>query len=595
MLSWLLNTFGGAVGGSIVKVISNLVYQVLTSISSALASLAGALLTHILHTSNSAAEVTGTSFTTLYQAMFLPAMTVAIIVLIIGVISSGIHGNPREIVKRAVLTPIIVTVAVGMAAGITNDAIHLVGWVDSTYLTAVFGHPNFGTGIAKLGPAPASALFTHLSAVQFAGIAMALFNIVIFFFLMLASMVVWAEMQVRVLVVWLMVVLIPLGAAMMFWRGTERLFKRVVEMLIAAILVPFPITVVLAVGIKIGDATGSISKLFITLVSVGMAAFMLPALMKLVPLVETAVGVGIGSSMASKARGKGASLGNQALTGATTNSANPAIERLSGAAKANGGSFVKGATSLTATGVGAGAAMGAGMAMKATKSAATSASQRLRSGVSSTSSRLRGGTAQAAGGNTPGAPSGDGLAGTAAGTTTLTDTPETAPTAQTPVTGTDLAGTRTGTAPDHVSQAEQQSMFGADVTGTGPLSVRQGGSSKPGTSPATQGGAGGTPSAAPRPPSSSPARSHVPGTPPATPRGGSGTPGASPSPGGSPSTPSAPGTSRSSRTTNPAQVRPVKNTGTPAGPGPNDKIIKNTPPPPAPPSPGNISGPPPAK
>ena len=620
MLSWLLNTFGGAVGGSIVKVISNLVYQVLTSIATALASLAGALLSHILSTSNSAAQVSGTSFTTLYQAMFLPAMVCAIIVLIVGVISSGIHGNPREIVKRAVLTPIIVTVAVGMAAGVTNDALHLVGWVDSTYLTAVFGHNGFGAGVGSLGPAPSSALFTHVSATQFVGIAMALFNTVIFFFLMIASMAVWAEMQVRVLIVWLMVVLIPLGAAMLFWRGTERLFKRVVEMLIAAILLPFPVTVVLAVGVKMGDATGSISKLFITLVSVGMAAFMLPALMKLVPLVETAAGVGIGSSLASRARGKASSFGNQAAGAATANSGNSAIQRLSGAAKENGGSFARGATSLAATGVGTGAAMGAGMALKATKSAAGSASQRLRSGVSGVSSRLRGGTAQAGGGGAPGTPPGSGLAG-AGGATTLTDNPETAPTAQTPATEADLAGRQAGVASEPAGRspaseepvvAAQQSMFGADVTGGAPSAAHPGAvPGRPVKNTGTPAGPGpgdkiikNAPPITPRSggsTSSTPATG-APGTPPAAPRGGGNTSSAQRTPGGSPGTPAAhggspavPRTSHTVRTTDAVPGRPVKNTGTPPGPGPGDKIIKNTPPDPGPPPQGNTGAPPPAK
>lgn len=626
----IINIFKGAVGNSIVTTVNTIVYQVITSISSALASLAGALLTHILKSSNSAAEVTGTSFTTLYQAMFLPAMTVAIIVLIVGVISSGIHGNPREIVKRAVLTPIIVIVAVGMAAGVTNDALHLVGWIDSTYLTAVFGHPNFGSGIGKLGPAPTSALFTHIGASSFASLGMALFNTVVFFLLLLASMAVWAEMQVRVLVVWLMVVLIPLGAAMLFWRGTERLFKRVVEMLIAAILLPFPITVVLAVGIKVGDASGSLSKLFITLVSVGMAAFMLPALMKLVPLVETAVGVGIGSSMASKARGKAASFGNQAAGAATANSGNSAIKRLSGAAEHNGGSFVKGATSLAATGVGTGAAMGAGLAIKATKSAAGSASQRLRSGVGGVSSRLRGGTAQAGGGSAPGAPPGSGLAGTG-GTTTLTDNPETAPTAQTPATETDLAGRQAGVASEPTGHAPvgeepvvaaQQSMFDADVTGGAASAAHPGAvpgrpvkntgtpagpcpgdkivKNAPPVTPRSGGNTSGTPATG------------TPGTPPRALRSGGSTSSAPRTPGGSPDTsaahggaqpaPSAPGGSPAAPRTQPTTRgagavpgRPVKNTGTPSGPGPNDKIIKNTPPDPTPPAQGTTSAPPPAK
>lgn len=556
-MSWLTNLFGH----SIAHVVDSVVYQVLTFLSRALASLAGALLGHILSTSNSAAQVSGASFTTLYQAMFLPAMVCAVIVLIVGVISSGIRGNTREIVKRAVLAPVIVTVAVGMAAGIANDALRLVGWVDSTYLTAVFGHAGFASGIGALGPASSSALFSNLPATEVTSIAMDLFNMVIFFFIMLASLAVWAEMQIRVLIVWLMVVLIPLGAAMLFWRGTERLFKRVVELLIAAILLPFPVTVVLAVGVKMGGLTGSISKLFVTLVTVGMAAFMLPALMKLVPLVETAVGVGIGSSIASKTRRTGAAFGNQAAGAATANSSNAAVKRLSGAAADNGGSFLKGATSLAATGAGVGGALGLGLAVKTTKGAAASASQRLRSGSGGISSRLRGGeTAQAGGGSTPGAPLDGGALGPG-GTTTLTGDPGEPPSVHVPTAPAsepELAGRQAGAVSDPggpptgteaaTRPPQQQAMFDASAAGGGSPTAHPGSDPKPGVSPPTQTrGGGGTPNAP-----------HTPGR--------SCTPGAAPD-------------------------RPVKNTGTPRGPGPTDKVVKNTPPVTPPPPRGRTSGP----
>ncbi|HWE69923.1 MAG TPA: hypothetical protein VG205_06145, partial [Acidimicrobiales bacterium] len=299
--------------------------------------------------SGSSAQVTGSGFTQLYAAMIVPAMVLSVIVLVLGTGMAAIQGRAGEIVKRALVMPLAVVVVVGLAAAFTNDALRLVDWLDATYSGMALGPGGLSSALAKIGQG------TSGSSLAVAGVsspgASGLLQVIVMFFMLLATLAVFIELQVRTLVIWLMVAIVPLGAAGLFWRGTEKWMKRLAETLVAAILTPFPITVILSVGVKLGMDTNSLSKVIISLVALGLAAFSLPMMMKLVPIAELAAVSGMGSQMAGRLRGHAVTTGRAATSGALAEGG-PGAQRLAGQIQSGG----VGTTALAGAGAAAGGA-----------------------------------------------------------------------------------------------------------------------------------------------------------------------------------------------------------------------------------------------
>jgi len=351
----------------------NLPSEIVTSIFSLVATwlneLIGGLLAHVLDTSNSAAQVTGSSFTQLYSAMFLPAMALSVIVLVVGVCVAAIQGRAGEIAKRAALAPIAVVLIVGVAAALANDALHLVGWMDETYTGMALGSGGIGQALAHVGTGTPSFSVPGVADAS----AGTFLQVVLFFFVLLATLAVYIEMQVRTLVIWLMVAIVPLGAAGLFWAGTQRWMRRVAETLLAAILTPFPITVILSVGIKMGMGLGSLSKSLITLVAMGLAAFSLPMMMKLIPVAELAMVSGFGAEVAGRVRAHSSHTGRAAVSGALKEGG-PAAQRIAGQVQSMGA----GRAALASAGTAGGA-----LAMAGASKAIGFAKDRLRGSVSS--------------------------------------------------------------------------------------------------------------------------------------------------------------------------------------------------------------------
>ena len=330
---------GGLVGGAVGSVVNQ--------VAGWLNDLVGGLLQHIFDTSGSSAQVTGTGFTQLYAAMIVPAMVLSVIVLVLGTGMTAIQGRAAEIIKRALVMPLAVVVVVGLAAAFTNDSLRLVDWLDATYSGMALGPGGLSSALAKIGQG------TSGSSLAVAGVsspgASELLQVIVMFFMLLATLAVFIELQVRTLVIWLMVAIVPLGAAGLFWSGTEKWMKRLAETLVAAILTPFPITVILSVGVKLGMDTNSLSKIIISLVALGLAAFSLPMMMKLVPIAELAAVSGMGSQLTARLRGHAVTTGRAAATGALAEGG-PNAQRLAGQIQSGGA----GATALAGAGAAAG-------------------------------------------------------------------------------------------------------------------------------------------------------------------------------------------------------------------------------------------------
>ncbi len=295
---------------------------ILHSIASGITDIVGTLLNEVMMSSNGAAQVKGSSFTSLYGAMLVPAMVLSVIVLIIAVTTAAIQGRSGEIAKRALLVPLGVFLIVGAAAALVNDALDLVSFIDGSYIQAALGAGGFKAAFGQMGFNATGNLQLLNTAAE---IPNAVFQIFIGIFLLIATFAIWVEMQVRTLAIWILVAVVPLASAGLFWSGTQRWLKRLIEALVAAILTPIPITIVLSIGAKLGMGTDSLSKLMLAFVTMMLAAFSLPMLLKLVPLAEMMAVSGI----AAAGMGHAGTAAKSAVGSATKDAPN-AVKRLAG-------------------------------------------------------------------------------------------------------------------------------------------------------------------------------------------------------------------------------------------------------------------------
>ncbi|MHB1883470.1 MAG: TrbL/VirB6 family protein [Acidimicrobiales bacterium] len=330
---------------------------ILHSIASGITDIVGTLLNEVMMSSNGAAQVKGSSFTSLYGAMLVPAMVLSVIVLVIAVTMAAIQGRAGEVAKRALLVPIGVFLIVGAAAALVNDALDLVSFIDGTYIQAALGAGGFKTAFGQMGFNATGNLQLLNTAAE---IPNAVFQIFIGIFLLIATFAIWVEMQVRTLAIWILVAVVPLASAGLFWSGTQRWLKRLIEALVAAILTPIPITIVLSIGAKLGMGTDSLSKLMLAFVTMMLAAFSLPMLLKLVPLAEMMAVSGI----AAAGMGHAGTAARSAVDSATKD-APSAVKRLAGPVSGGASGIAKGMGSATGTAAAGIATGGLAVAAKA--------------------------------------------------------------------------------------------------------------------------------------------------------------------------------------------------------------------------------------
>lgn len=205
-----------------------------------------------------------------------------------------------------------------------------------------------------------------------------------------AGLVVWIELMIRSVLVYILVALSPLSFAAMVWPAARGVLRRTIELLVAVILSKLVISIALAVGVAAlsgaGTAGGSdagiadqgaasMGTLFTGTAVLAMAAFAPFLVLKLIPWAESAV-VAQGVSR-GPVRGAQATMGNvnqaQSLS-RLTGSRSGGAQSLTGAWNVGPQALSSGGPGMGAIGgaAGPGAAVTAGAAA-VTKAASTTA------------------------------------------------------------------------------------------------------------------------------------------------------------------------------------------------------------------------------
>jgi hypothetical protein len=128
------------------------------------------------------------------------------------------------------------------------------------------------------------------------------------------SFVIWVELAVRAALVYLLAAFVPLALAGLFWSGTARWTRRLVEVLAAVLLSQLVITVVmvLAAAALGGSADGlaaGVDQVAVGLALLFLGTLGLPMTLRLLPhVVEASVVAGAGAAVASRVRRSGGQL-----------------------------------------------------------------------------------------------------------------------------------------------------------------------------------------------------------------------------------------------------------------------------------------------
>ena len=237
-----------------------------------------------------------------WRAMLAVAATLALPVLLVGVISEVIAGRPAAALRRGVLMPLAVAPCLLAARALLGLLLAVVNGCCALVVKLGIGGPGgFADALDRmrhvLGVTGGAAPGAH-------GVAL-LFVVLVTAFL---SFVVWIELAVRAALVYLLAAFIPLALAGLFWSATARWTRRLVEVLAAVVLAQLVITVVmvLAAAALGGHADGlaaGIDQVAVGLALLFLGTLGLPMTLRLVPhVVEASVAAGTGAAVATSMR-----------------------------------------------------------------------------------------------------------------------------------------------------------------------------------------------------------------------------------------------------------------------------------------------------
>ncbi len=304
-----------------------------------------------------------------WVAIMAPAAILSAVVLAIGIAVEATRGRIGAMAKNLALAPLAAAVVLVAAPSVINDAVTVVNWACAHYDTTVLGASTGGGG-----PALGSVLAGAFSA-SFLGD-----NPVIGALFVLAAIglvaVVWIELAVQAAVVWVAAMLVPLVVAGFFFEHTRIWVRRIVELIVAAILARLVITIVLVLGIdalyhaeaSVGPTSGkSLLALPLALAVLFLGTLGLPVALRIAPHTVAAVDhAGYGASWHRGVTRSAA--GNLGSDSAEAGEAPSTISRLSAGGSAEG---ALGPAAPAAT-AGAGAASGgAAVAVQAGASGVT--------------------------------------------------------------------------------------------------------------------------------------------------------------------------------------------------------------------------------
>ncbi len=246
-------------------------------------------------------------FSPVWSVMVIVGITLAVLILFIGVISAIIKGETGLLGKQLIFGLIAVMAMASPVPPILAQAIF--GEIDffSHYIMSAsltLAH----TTAAAAGQSTIAKITTLLTPgyVPAGGLPVVLF-VIIGIIAALASVCVWFELVAREAISYLIMGLFPLALAGLFYKGTSKWLRRAIEGLLAVALGQMIIAVLIAFAMSsLLSAARTISITDFTLFSIFMflAALGLPIAMRVAPMAfEFGEAALHSSSLASSARG----------------------------------------------------------------------------------------------------------------------------------------------------------------------------------------------------------------------------------------------------------------------------------------------------
>ncbi|MGE0029155.1 MAG: hypothetical protein AB7U07_18890 [Thermoleophilia bacterium] len=210
-----------------------------------------------------------------YGFMFGVGAILLLPLLLLSVLQALLRQDPGLLVRAALLHPPAAMLLTGLAVAVTQTALAVTDAL-SAELTA---------GIAE----DTGSLAQGLSAVSLPGTGIPMFaSFVLALFMAIAAVFVWIELVLRAAAIYIAVMFLPLFLAAMIWPATSGWIRRLVQLLVAAVLSKLVIVATLSLGLSAFSSGDSPSAVLAGAGMFMLAAFSPFVLFSLLPLVSEA-------------------------------------------------------------------------------------------------------------------------------------------------------------------------------------------------------------------------------------------------------------------------------------------------------------------
>ncbi|WP_217913799.1 hypothetical protein [Miltoncostaea marina] len=210
-----------------------------------------------------------------YGFMFGVGAILLLPLLLLSVLQALLRQDPGLLARAAFLHLPAAMLLTGLAVAVTQTALAVTDAL-SAELTA---------GIAK----DTGSLAEGLSAVSLPGTGIPLFaSFVLALFMAIAAVFVWIELVLRAAAIYIAVMFLPLFLAAMIWPSTSGWIRRLVQLLVAAVLSKLVIVATLSLGLSAFSSGDSPSAVLAGAGMFMLAAFSPFVLFSLLPLVSEA-------------------------------------------------------------------------------------------------------------------------------------------------------------------------------------------------------------------------------------------------------------------------------------------------------------------
>lgn len=212
-----------------------------------------------------------------YGFMFGVGAILLLPLLLLSVLQALLRQDPGLLARAALLHLPAAMLLTGLAVAVTQTALAVTDAL-SAELTA---------GIAE----DTGSLAQGLSAVSLPGSGIPLFaSFVLALFMAIAAVFVWIELVLRAAAIYIAVMFLPLFLAAMIWPATSGWIRRLVQLLVAAVLSKLVIVATLSLGLSAFSSGDSPSAVLAGAGMFMLAAFSPFVLCSLLPLVSEAAG-----------------------------------------------------------------------------------------------------------------------------------------------------------------------------------------------------------------------------------------------------------------------------------------------------------------